>query len=180
MLSLLHDQGPLAWFVVAGYLIAALLAFRAAAPAIGRERGFWRATAIVMILLGINKQLDLQSDLTDVARAAAHSEGWYSLRRDVQGAFLLLMALATVGAATFLWRWLRFVPMAAKVAAMGVVILLAFIFVRAASFHHIDDWVTIHVAGMRSGWWLELLGIAVIGCSAAWRSRSPGQTASRR
>jgi hypothetical protein len=179
MLSLLHDQGPLAWFVVAGYLIAALLAFRAAAPAIGRERGFWRATAVVMILLGINKQLDLQSDLTDFARAAAHSEGWYSWRRDVQGVFLLAMGLGTIAVGTFIWRWLRGVTVSAKVAAMGLVILLAFIFLRASSFHHIDYWVTIHVAGMRSGWWLELLGIVVIGSAAAWRSRSPEQTASR-
>ena len=179
MLSLLHDQGPLAWFVVAGYLIGALLAFRAAAPAIGRERVFWLATAAIMILLGINKQLDLQSDLTDFARAAAHSEGWYSWRRDIQGVFLLVMALGTIAVGTLLWRWLRGVTVSAKVAAMGLVILLAFIFLRAASFHHIDYWVTIHVAGMRSGWWLELLGIVVIGCAAAWRSRSPGQTAIR-
>ena len=80
----IHDQGLLAWFVVAGYLTAAFLAFRAASATAGRERGFWVATAIVMVLLGINKQLDLQSDLTDLARTAAHSEGWYVWRRDVR------------------------------------------------------------------------------------------------
>jgi len=38
--------------------------------------------------------------------------------------------------------------------------------VRAGSFHHIDQWVTIDVAGLRSGWLLELAGILVIGVSA--------------
>jgi len=179
MPSLVHDQGPLAWFIVAGYLASAWLAYRAAAPATGRERGFWLATAIVMILLGINKQLDLQSDLTDFARAAAHSEGWYSWRRDVQGVFLLAMALGTIAVAMLIWCWLRGVTVSAKVAAMGLVILLAFIFLRAASFHHIDNWVTIPVAGMRSGWWLELLGIVVIGAAAAFRTRPEGQAATR-
>jgi hypothetical protein len=168
-----HDPGPLAWFIVAGYLIAAFLVFRAAAATSGRERAFWFATGIAMVLLGINKQLDLQNDLTDIARAAAHSEGWYGWRRDVQGLFLLLMALGTAAIAALLWRWLRDSSHGAKVAALGLVILLAFIFVRAASFHHIDYWVTIPIAGMRSGWWLELLGIAVISWAAATYRRRP-------
>jgi hypothetical protein len=171
VLRLVHDQGPLAWFVVAAYLVSALLAFRAAAISLGRERGFWSAAAVLLILLGINKQLDLQSDLTDLARAAAHSGGWYKWRRDVQGVFLLAMALGTIAVAMLIWRLLRGVTVSARVAAMGLVILLAFIFLRAASFHHIDNWVTIPVAGMRSGWWLELLGIVVIGTAAAFRAR---------
>src|SRR5512141_748090 len=172
MLGLIHDQGPLAWFVVAGYVTAALLAFRARSAAAGRERSLWLGTAVALLLLGINKQLDLQSDLTDIARAAAHSEGWYGWRRDVQGLFLLLMAFGTIGVAMLLWRWLRQATTSSRVAAIGLLILLAFIFLRAASFHHIDYWVTLPVAGMRSGWWLELMGIAVIGSAAAYRSRS--------
>ena len=179
MLRLLHDQGPLAWFIVAGYVIAALLALRAGSAAAGRERSLWLGTAVALLLLGINKQLDLQTDLTDIARAAAHSEGWYGWRRDVQGLFLVLMAFGTIGIAMLLWRWLRKVTASAKVAAMGLLILLAFIFLRAASFHHIDYWVTIPVAGMRSGWWLELVGIAVIGSAAACRSRSDRLSANR-
>jgi hypothetical protein len=170
--AFVHDQGALAWIVVAAYLVAAFLAFRAASATAAREGGFWVATGIAMVLLGINKQLDVQSDLTDFARAAAHSEGWYSWRRDVQGLFLLLMGLGTAAIAMLLWRWLRHSSLSAKVAATGLVILLGFIFLRAASFHHIDYWVTIPIAGMRSGWWLELLGIAVISWAAAtYRSR---------
>ena len=174
MRALIHDQGPLAWFVVAGYLIGAILAIRARSAAAGRERAYWLCTSVVLILLGINKQLDLQSDLTDVARAAAHFEGWYSWRRDIQGVFLLVMAVGATAVALLLWGWLRDASSSARVAAMGLVILLAFIFVRAASFHHIDYWVTVPVAGMRRGWWLELLGIAVIGSAAAHRGRAEG------
>ena len=164
---LIHDQGMLAWFIVLGYFAAALLALRAGSLAIGRERGLWLGTGAAMVLLGFNKQLDLQSDLTQVVRTIAHTEGWYHWRRDFQGVFLLLIALGATAFAILLWRWLRDASSSAKTAAVGLVILLAFIFTRAASFHHIDYWVTVHVAGMRSGWWLELLGIAVIGAAAA-------------
>jgi hypothetical protein len=89
------------------------------------------------------------------------------------------MAVASTVVAALLWRSLRQASSSAKVAAMGLVILLAFIFVRAASFHHIDYWVTIPVAGLRSGWWLELLAIAVIGFAAASRGRAERLTANR-
>ena len=61
----------------------------------------------------------------------------------------------------------------ARTAAGGIALLFIFILLRAASFHHIDDWVTVDVRGLRSGWWLELVGIVVIAISAlAHRSES--------
>ena len=173
--ALVHDQGPLAWIVVAGYAAGALLAFVAARQASARERTFWTGAAIALILLGINKQLDLQTDLTTLARGAALSEGWYGERRDAQGAFILLIALAAGGCGLLLFVWLREAPATVKAAAAGLITLLAFILIRAASFHHLDYWVTVSVAGLRSGWWLELLGIAIVGLAAvAYRYRATG------
>jgi len=167
MAELIHDQGQLAWSVVFGYFVAAVLAWRAGSVAAGRERSLWLGTAIALLLLGINKQLDLQTDLTMIAKYAAHKEGWYDhWRRPVQGLFLLLLGAGAIGFAIFLSRWLRDTAVSAKVAAIGLVILLAFIFARAASFHHLDYWVTVNIAGMRSGWWLELVGILVISAAA--------------
>ena len=171
------DPTVAGWVTVVLYFAAALscaiAAWRLANAPVGNrnETLAWATIAAAFVALGINKQLDLQSDLTDLARAAAHSGGWYKWRRDVQGVFLLAMALGTIAVAMLIWRLLRGVTVSARVAAMGLVILLAFIFLRAASFHHIDNWVTIPVAGMRSGWWLELLGIVVIGTAAAFRAR---------
>jgi len=174
---LVHDRGSLAWIVVAAYAVGALLAFAAAGSSSGRERTFWIGTAFAMILLGINKQLDLQTDLTTIARAAALSEGWYGDRSDAQGAFILLIALVAAAFGFLLWIWLRKTAATVKAAAAGLIVLFAFILVRAASFHHIDYWVTISIAGLRSGWWLELLGIAIIACAAgAYRFRNGGNS----
>jgi hypothetical protein len=165
--ALVHDPGPLAWIVVAAYAAGALLAFAAASRARARERSFWLATAVVLVLLGINKQLDLQTDLTQAGRFLARSEGWYRSRKIAQGVFILAIAVGAAACGALLWGWLRDAASSVKAAALGVVVLLAFIFVRAASFHHIDYWIAINIAGMRSGWWLELLGVAIIGGAAA-------------
>ncbi len=91
----------------------------------------------------------------------------------MQGGFLLLLGTAGVMAAFLLAGWLRRSSRSARTAAVGIALLFAFVIMRAASFHHIDQWVTIDVAGLRSGWWLELAGIAVIGVSALlYRGRS--------
>src|SRR5207237_4753420 len=171
----------LPWCIVMGYLVAALLSFRAASATDGRERTLWFAIGGVLILLGINKQLDLQTDLTWAAKVLAHREGWYdNWRRDVQGIFILLIALGGLALALFLRRWLRDASVNAKVAAIGLVILAAFILVRAASFHHIDYWVTVPIAGMRSGWWLELIGIALSAAAAETRGRRESPVVSPR
>jgi hypothetical protein len=172
-LELVHDQGSLAWIVVAAYAVGALLALAAVPRSAGRERGFWGLTAVALILLGLNKQLDLQTDLTLAAKYLAQSEGWYDWRREAQGIFLLVIALGAAAAAFFLLRWLRGSSASARVAAAGLVTLFAFIVIRAASFHHVDYWVTVNVGGLRSGWWLELLGIGIIAGAAlasVWRN----------
>ena len=167
-----HDQARFAWFVVAAYFVGAAAAYKASNSARKRDRKFWIATASLLVLLGLNKQLDLQTLLTTEGRLLAHSEGWYDERRVVQGLFLLGLAIGGFVAIAAMIRWLRRSPVQVKAAAIGIGILITFVLMRAASFHHMDRWVTINIDGLRSGWWLELAGIAVIGLSAlTYRSR---------
>lgn len=166
-----HDS-PVAWFIVAAYFCGAAVAFVASRAASDRrETIFWLGCALLLILLGLNKQLDFQSVITNVGRTLAHEEGWFEYRRLVQAVFVIALGAGASGAMLVLWLWLRRSSRPVKVAASGLVLLLAFIVLRAASFHHMDAWVTTDVAGMRSGWWLELAGILVIGASAFAYSR---------
>lgn len=161
-----HDA-PVAWFVVAAYFASAVAAWLAGSSSgAKRDRHFWYVAAVLLVLLGINKQLDLQTTLTVVGRDMAKREGWFDQRRLVQEAFVLVLVVGASLVGGALALWLRRSATAVKVAAAGVVLLFAFILLRAASFHHMDSWVTRNVAGLRSGWWLELLGIAVISLSA--------------
>jgi hypothetical protein len=172
-LHLFNDPSGLAWFIVAAYFAGALSAFVASRSASRIEARFWLGVSLLLLLLGFNKELDLQSLLTEFGRTLTRSIGIYEQRALLQGLFLLLLA----GAATFtilhLRKMLHGSSASAKTAAAGIAMLFAFILLRAASFHHIDDWVTVDVRGLRSGWWLELAGIVVVALSAlAFRAES--------
>src|SRR5947208_14886073 len=87
------------WLTVALYLVAAVLCWRLARQAglknavRSRERRTWRAISVLFLALGINKQLDLQTALTEAGRVLAHYQGWYEQRQLVQLAFITLVAV---------------------------------------------------------------------------------------
>jgi len=164
------DPTVLGWVTVAAYLAAALFAFRRALTVgtrtAGSERAgrllLWWGLVALLLLLGINKQLDLQSWFTSVGRDLARSQGWYERRSGVQLAFIAgISAAALGGLAGSAWAirrsWRR-----DGLAFTGAVFLVAFIVVRAASFHNIDRFLGFSPGGVRMNWILELGGIALI------------------
>lgn len=170
------DPTVVGWVTVAAYFFAAWLCYRAARRAQRRARcgdatvrpRFCFSLTATMFALGVNKQLDLQTLLTDIGRTLAKSEGWYVDRRYVQVAFIA--SIATLGvcvlaaAAWMLRKELR----RAGLMWGGMLFLVGFIVVRATSFHHIDrmlgcaigDFITVNAL-------LELSGIAMVGLGAA-------------
>lgn len=87
------------WVTVALYALAALVAALTARAAPFppasrlREQVFWTCLAVAMAALAVNKQLDLQSLMTALARCAAQTQGWYEDRRVVQMLFILGLVL---------------------------------------------------------------------------------------
>jgi hypothetical protein len=175
------DPSLMGWVTVAAYALAAITALGAArrarrlADPADDSRAIWIAVATLMALLCVNKQLDLQSLLTDVGRVIARRDGWYDHRRDVQKWFLaaavgtaLVMSVFVLVA--FREFWARHVLLAA-----GLLFLLTFIAVRAISFHHFDEVLGTTLIGMRVNWILELGGIGMIGW-AALRSERPSRS----
>ena len=130
---------------------------------------FWFALCGVMVCLGINKQLDLQSCFTQVGRDMAKNEGWYENRRIVQGIFVVtigVMGMLTV--AGVYWyihsAWQRY-----RIAFFGIIFLVTFVIIRAASFHHIDIFLRSGLAGLQFNHILELGGIILV-AYAAWNA----------
>jgi hypothetical protein len=167
------DPTPMGWATVAGYLVAAVLCVLWAKPA-GRGRLLPLALAMAMTVLAVNKQLDLQSLLTQIGRDAAKAQGWYEDRREHQVAFIAAIAgIAVLGFIMISWllrrRWRE-----CTVALVGFAFLLAFIVVRAASFHRVDHGLGETWVGMRLNWILELGGIVLVGVGTivGWRVRA--------
>ena len=177
-MSFAHDQSMLAWFVTGAYFVGAGLTVVAArGSANSADRRFWFGCAVLLVLLGLNKQLDLQGYITTFGRTLARSGGWYEQRRLVQAAFVTALTVIAVISLALLAARLRRSGSPVRIAALGIVILFTFVLWRAASFHHMDVWVTHNIGGMRSGWWLELAGVIIIGLSAAASCRRNPATA---
>jgi hypothetical protein len=149
-------------------------------PAEERERALWLALSGVLFFLGINKQLDLQTALTEIGRIMAQSEGWYAARREVQVAFILGILL--VG----LWLLRAVFSLASgnirkmRSVLLGTIFLICFVAIRATSFHHVDELLGLTFAGFKVNWFLELGGIALViwgARKAMRRSRTAGPRA---
>ncbi len=178
------DPSFLGWLTVAVYALAALTAWRAARRAgtppemEGGSRLLWLSVAGLMALLCVNKQLDLQSLVTDIGRVISRNQGWYKERREFQKWFVLGVLGASFLTTAFLavrYRgfWNKHLMLSA-----GLAFLLTFIVVRAVSFHHFDVFLKSEVAGVRMNWFLELTGIALIWLAALRDHRGERRTGS--
>jgi len=150
------------WLTVAAYALGALLSWRAAQQGAARERRFWLVLAAIMAFLCINKQLDLQTLLTDIARHFAKRDGWYDQRARVQLAFIFALGAATALITLSLLVWMRRSRWPVWGASVGLALLLFFVFVRATSFDKMDWLIGQHLAGVKANHAMELGGIGLV------------------
>jgi hypothetical protein len=137
------DPSLLGWLTVAAYLVAFAMCWRSHDVARARPNGArparaWAALASCMLLLGVNKQLDLQSLFTQVGRAAAFAGGWYAQRHAVQIWFIATLALGGAVAGLTALLLLRDHAEELWLAAVGTGLLAGYVLTRAAFFNHID------------------------------------------
>ena len=82
------------WVTVVLYLLACVSCWKTAGVVLRRDWNgqsdshVWRAISIAFFFLGINKQLDLQSAITELGRTVAFAGGWYEQRETVQVYFV--------------------------------------------------------------------------------------------
>jgi hypothetical protein len=133
------------------------------------EGHLWRAISILFVALGINKQLDLQTALTELGRVFATEQGWYGERQTIQAWFIIGVALTCTFVAVTLPIWARKSPAPTWLAVIGMTTVLAFVLIRAASFHHIDKFIGNRILGLRWNWVLEMTGIAMVIFASEWR-----------
>ena len=168
------------WITVFAYVVCALVcgihAFKVrqekSPGSDKREKWFWIYLTLLMCFLSANKQLDLQSLFTEIGKALAQQQGWYDNRRQVQ---LLFIAGVIIGSTGFIaimtivnWDLMNKLWLA----VLGVALLLGFVFIRASSFHHFDDFIGWQVTGLRMNWIMEIGAITLITLSALLNLRN--------
>lgn len=162
------DPTFMGWLTVALYLATAWASWRLAhllgaiRSPIDREALLWRAIALLFLALGVNKQIDLQSALTEAGRYLARRQGWYEQREVVQMIFVGVIAISCAIAVCILMVWARKLARDTWLAIAGTVGVLCYVLIRAASFHHIDRFIGETVLGARWNWILEIVAIAIV------------------
>ena len=166
------DPDMMGWIMVGAYLVAALCAaavWRGATfPPVtaGRERAFWAVIAGLLVLLAVNKQLDLQSALTAAGRCLAQAQGWYEARRGAQLIFVLALVVGMASVAVIALRALRGTWRRTGGALIGLACVSGFVLIRAMGVFHVETLIS-----ERQGWvWinhaLELAGPVLIAATA--------------
>lgn len=162
------DPTPMGWLIFFTYVAATILSGLtwAAARELNREgrpagSNFWLVLTLLLLFLGINKQLDLQTLLQDTVRRMAKANDWYRNRRVYQAIFIgIVVATGVLMLGTFSWlartQWRR-----NFLALLGTIIIYVFVFIRATSLHHVDLALQWRFAGLKWNWILELGGILV-------------------
>ena len=163
------------WVTVALYLLASFSCWTSARKIRSKdgrslqERRAWGCISALFLALGINKQLDLQTALTETGRVLAHYQGWYAQRQLVQLAFIALVAMTFFVAAITVLFWIRHAPIPTWLALIGTALVLCFVLIRAASFHHVDRFIGTRILGLRWNWVLEMGGISLVLLASQWR-----------
>lgn len=163
---MIGDPSAMGWLTVAGYFAAALLCLRASRRANQGELRPWLGMGLCLLVLGVNKQLDLQSLFTQIARDHALAHGWYPERAYYQRLFVTGLAVVGSAALILLHLHLRRRPWPIRAAMLGFTLLALFVAGRAASFHHVDQFIRTEFLSLRWSWILELGGILVVAASA--------------
>lgn len=163
------DPTFLGWFTVFAYTLVAIQSFIVCSHSrqlftVDRVklRYFWYCVGLVFCLLAINKQLDLQSFFTRAMKYMARDQGWYGYRRELQKIFIVAIAVSSVAIilvllATFRQHWRTHF-----LAFFGIIFIVGFVLIRAASFHHIDILLGMGGKYLNVNHIVELTGITMV------------------
>jgi len=177
------DPTFMGWLTVVAYFAAAVCCWLAgrsdqrAHPHSGyaSQPRLWFGLTVLLTLLGINKQLDLQTWFTLALKSVARAQGWYDERRVFQALFIVAIAALGVAGLAVLCVRVRASLRQTFMALVGAAFLTCFVVIRAASFHHVDQMLGFSLGGFKLNWVLELGGIFCIGQSAwkNWKRKRP-------
>lgn len=176
------DPTPIGWITFAAYAFAALLSWRLwADPPRGTSVTTWKTVFVLMVLLCLNKQLDLHTAIGGFLKCHAVAYDWIAAWRSVQLILaitvLLVMAVAS-GMALYALRqtlWDHWALLA------GLSLLAMFVAVRGMNFTKADQLLGAHLWVFQINSVLELGGIALVAANALalrgmiWRAQVPVQ-----
>lgn len=168
---LVGDPTPLGWLAFLAYLLAAgacWRAYRAASVSAARRQAwFWALFALLFFVLGLNKQLDLQTALLRAGRALVHS-GRAPLTRGEASVYGIFAMAVGGGLALYLLARLAWPPGAGQgLALAGCACLVGYVLMRLSDFQHVPIFLGAPVLAW--SWAVEFAAIGLVAAGAARR-----------
>ena len=174
------DPTILGWATFGLYMVAAALTLRAAktvqlALEMRPGRRGWTALSILLFLLGLNKQLDVQTLLIANGRHWANLAGLNFHYRDLQLVFFVGLTLLLLAVVTLNARMLAALCVKRPIVGAGFGFVFAYAFIRAGSMLHVDQMLLDSPADLPGLWALEVfgLGFVIVGCQPSEQKSSP-------
>lgn len=133
-----------------------------------RRYYLWMMIALVVLLLGINKQLDLQSLIPYLGRLVFLKLGIYGIRRPVQAIFFVAIFFVSVVGLALVFRRVRIPSRPALLAWLGLFLQCGFVLFRAATINHLEWrlWTAIRAHSLNIV--IETIGLVVINAALVW------------
>jgi hypothetical protein len=103
-----------------------------------KKGGLWFLFAIILFLLGANKQLDLQMLLGLIGRKVASAHGWYQYRRMVLAVFIVVFTIIGSLIAMLIIKKSSKRHREHGISTIGILMLIVVIVIRAADIMRID------------------------------------------
>lgn len=128
---------------------------------------FWWIMASLLLLMGINKQLDLQMLLADIGRSYTQLAGWYGQRKPFQIRVLAFGACIGLWCLLEIWHRLKRGPKSTWFAMIGVLIIGLNTLVHLISLHWTEHLLRLSLSSLHVEEALEIASLVWIGL-AAW------------
>lgn len=174
------DPTWIGWATTIAYLAGAAACWRAGHSTVGQPETAegsdrpWLALALLLLGLGLNKQLDLQTPFLAILRNLTSGLGWRRQSRIIDSILTGSAVLALLLLTGIVLRWRRFMVKHPLVPA-GMALSALYVLVRIAHFGHVDESLGRRTTGQRIGVYVEFLGAALLALGAGLRmSRSAG------
>jgi len=172
----INDPTLFAWLIVGFYLLGAVGCWRSQKKLSSKSRKefpSWQLLSCILILLGLNKQLDLHTPLLMLIHRI-QSEWVWSLEMGLAALVAVTMIIAIIS--------LRHYRVGISsdymlLSAYGILAALLIVQVSRFSTYYIGSWLTYHLLNAEGIWHLHLielveLSLVVLICVLAWRASS--------
>jgi len=122
----------------------------------------WRCIFVLVLLLGINKQLDFQTLIATGGRAVSSSQGWYEHRRWVRTCFAKTMIVSLFACCSVILFKTRRILRKSVLELLGAGVLIAFTLIRTGSLTQLHKAEQLRFSEIPHIHALELLGLLLI------------------